>query len=77
MTDKIEFTGKVGARSMSFLIDDNSSELHTAWYTLLETKDGQKLTVKDSSSIVGMMEGETRYRAIKKGKEVLKRLENK
>ena len=77
MLNKVEFTGKVGAKTMSFMLDDKSKDLHTAWYTLVETTDGRKLTVKDLSAPVGIMEAETRYKAIKKGKEFLERMKEK
>lgn len=75
--NKVEFTGKVGAKSMSFMVDREARKMHTAWYTLVETTDGRMCTVKDESSPVNMMEAETRYKAIKKGKEFLKRMEDK
>lgn len=56
------------------MIDEESKELHTAWYTLVETTDGRKLTVKDTTSPVGIMEAETRYKAIKKGKQFLEKV---
>ncbi|WP_303982233.1 hypothetical protein [Niallia circulans] len=62
---------------MSFMLAKDSKDLHTAWYTLVETTDGRKLTVKDSNAPVGMMEAETRYKAIKKGKEFLERMKEK
>jgi hypothetical protein len=75
MGRNVEFTGKVGAKQMSFMIDEDKKVLHTAYYVFLETKDGGEVTVKDESSPVGMMEGETRYKAIKKGKRFLEKIQ--
>lgn len=65
---KIEFTDKVGASRQSFMVN---GKLHTAWYTHLTTTNGSCVTINDAESPVGMMEAETRYLAIKKGKEFL------
>lgn len=64
---KIQFTDKVGAKEMSFLIDE-SRTLHTAWFPHVETIEGTKLTIKDDDAPAGIMEAESRYKAIKKGK---------
>lgn len=69
---KIEFTGKVFAKQMSFLLEDDT--LHTAYYTIIETVTGRRVTIVDKEAPKGMMEAETRYMAVKKGKEFLKRM---
>lgn len=67
----VEFTDEVGAKQNSFMI---GGEIHTAWYTLITTTNGNVVTIDDAESPVGMMEAETRYLAIKKGKEFLEKL---
>lgn len=73
MKTKVEFSGKVEAKQMSFMIDEDKKTLHTAYYVFLETTEGKELTIKDKNSPVGMLEGDTKYKAIKKGKEFLKK----
>lgn len=68
---KVEFTDKVGAHRKSFMV---GGKIHTAWYTLVTTANGESVTISDAESPVGMMEAETRYLAIKKGKEFLEKL---
>jgi len=70
---KVVFGEKVGAKFMSFMVGKEDKELHSAWYTLVEA-NGQMVTVKDADSPVGLMEAESRYKAIKKGKEFLSRM---
>ena len=72
-TRKIELTGNVSAKSMSFVVDENVGTLHTAWYTLLELTDGTEIHVKDESSSIGLMEAKTEYEAIKKGRKYLEK----
>ena len=73
----IKFTEKVGAKIMSFMIGENNEELYTAYCTIVESVDGRKMTVKDESSPIGIMESESRKEAIKKGKLFLKRMKEK
>ncbi|WP_456028058.1 hypothetical protein [Bacillus cereus] len=73
-----EFTGKVGAGFMSFLLEDDT--LHSAYYSHVEVvmEDGKKmLCIKDDAGLKGIAEGQTRAEAIKKAKSFLKRPEEK
>ncbi|HHB1653374.1 TPA: hypothetical protein ACOQ0H_002508 [Bacillus cereus] len=73
-----EFTGKVGAEFMSFLLEDDT--LHSAYYSHVEVvmEDGKKmLCIKDDAGLKGIAEGQTRAEAIKKAKSFLKRPEEK
>ena len=72
--ENVVFTGKVGAKEMSFMIGDTIEKLHTAWFTLLETEDGRKVTITDEESPVRLMEAESRYKAVKKGKMFLEKI---
>ncbi|MCX2773112.1 MULTISPECIES: hypothetical protein [Bacillus] len=67
---KVKFTGKVGAKHMNFM-KEGCKELHSAYYTTVETTCGQKLTVKDTDAPFGLMEAPTRSEAVKKGKQFL------
>lgn len=72
-----EFTGKVGAEFMSFLLEDDT--LHSAYYSHVEVlmDNGKKkmLCIKDDAGLKGIAEGQTRAEAIKKAKNFLKRQE--
>ncbi|AJH64611.1 hypothetical protein BF33_1738 [Bacillus cereus] len=74
-----EFTGKVGAEFMSFLLEDDT--LHSAYYSHVEVvmDNGKKkmLCIKDDTGLKGIAEGQTRAEAIKKAKKFLKRQEEK
>ncbi|MGD1416478.1 hypothetical protein [Bacillus stercoris] len=70
---KVKFTGKVGAKRMNFM-KEGMKELHSAWYSMVETTDGQMVTIIDRSAPFELMEGETRYKAVKKAKEFLERV---
>ncbi|NIL29929.1 hypothetical protein [Bacillus thuringiensis] len=74
-----EFTGKVGAEFMSFLLEDDT--LHSAYYSHVEVvmDNGKKkmLCIKDDAGLKGIAEGQTRAEAIKKAKKFLKRQEEK
>lgn len=70
---KVKFTGKTGAKHMCFMEEDNKS-LHCAYYSMVETTDGQMVTIKDESSPFGLLEDKTRYKAVKKAKEFLDRV---
>lgn len=72
---EIAFTGKVGARKMCLMKRNRFETRHDAYYPTLELADGQKVTIKDDTSPVGLMNADTRYKAIKKGKEVLERMQ--
>lgn len=64
------FTGRVGAKKMSFMVDGS---LHKAWYTTLTTTDGEKVHIKDRESPMGMVKADTRYKAIKVGENFIER----
>ncbi|MEH7790508.1 hypothetical protein V7358_14055 [Bacillus pumilus] len=70
---KVKFTGKVGIKRMNFMKEGNK-DLHTAYYTTVETTCGQKLTIKDTDAPFGLMEADTRSEAIVKGKQFLERV---
>ncbi|MGN7329824.1 hypothetical protein [Bacillus altitudinis] len=70
---KVKFTGKVGTKRMNFM-KEGCKDLHSAYYTTVETTCGQKLTVKDAEAPFGLMEAPTRSEAIKKGKQFLDRV---
>ncbi|WP_114556567.1 hypothetical protein [Bacillus sp. PF5] len=73
-----EFTGKVGAKFMSFLLEDDT--LHSAYYSHVEVvmDNGKKmLCIKDDTGLKGIAEGQTRAEAITKAKVFLKRQEEK
>lgn len=72
---KFQFKDKVSAEELSFMVGEKKDIVHTAWYTVIETLEGRKIHISDPSSPVGMMEAVSKYRAIKKGKEFLKRLQ--
>ncbi|PEL75343.1 hypothetical protein CN558_23260 [Bacillus wiedmannii] len=64
-----EFTGKVGAEFMSFLLEDDT--LHSAYYSHVEVvmDNGKKmLCIKDDTGLKGIGEGQTRAEAITKAK---------
>nr|WP_142306307.1 hypothetical protein [Bacillus wiedmannii] len=65
-----EFTGKVGAEFMSFLLEDDT--LHSAYYSHVEVvmDNGKKmLCIKDDTGLKGIAEGQTRAEVITKAKE--------
>lgn len=73
-----EFTGKVGAEFMSFLLEDDT--LHSAYYSHVEVvmDNGKKmLCIKDDIGLKGIAEGQTRAEAITKAKVFLKRQQEK
>jgi len=73
-----EFTGKVGAEFMSFLLEDDT--LHSAYYSHVEVvmDNGKKmLCIKDDAGLKGIAEDQTRAEAIKKATQFLKRQEEK
>lgn len=73
-----EFTGKVGAEFMSFLLEDDT--LHSAYYSHVEVvmDNGKKmLCIKDDTGLKGIAEGQTRAEAITKATVFLKRQEEK
>ena len=74
-----EFTGKVDAEFMSFLLEDDT--LHSAYYSHVEVvmEDGKKrmLCIKDDNALKGIAEDQTRAEAIKKAKLFLKRQKEK
>ena len=72
--EKVRFTGEVGAKQASYMVD---GELHTAWYTMLTTTEGDKVAIYDAGSPVGNMEAPTRHAAIKKGRSFLERMEDR
>ena len=73
---EVHFTGKVGAKHMTFLVDEENKTFHSAYFTLVETTDGRKIHIHDDDAPIKMVEGETRYKAVKKGREFLERIKN-
>lgn len=72
---KFMFTGKVGAHSISsMIIDDGKMVPHFSYRTMVEIVGHGKVAVNDNTSSTGMMEGESRHEAIKKGKEFIRRM---
>ena len=66
---EVHFTGKVGARHMTFELGEGNKTFHSAYFTTVETTDGRKIYIHDEDAPIRMVEGETRYNEVKKGKE--------
>lgn len=66
---------KVSAKRLCFMIDKDNKRLHCAYFPTIEI-NGTMMMVKDANAPAGKLEAETRYKAIKKGKEALERIRN-
>lgn len=68
------FTGKVSAANEAYLIGEDNDMLYSSYVVRLVTTDGQKISLPDESSPTGMLDGKTRYEAMKKGNAYLEEL---
>lgn len=75
MDEMMRFTEKLRTKTMSFMTSED--ELHTICAVIVETTDGRKMTVQDENSPTGILGGDNRNEAIRKGKAFLQSMADK